>query len=146
MTNNDSLRRAKIASSSALLWRRAYYFFVVAFPLLAFTAHLVAVLKTDSVHPVNDLHCDNTSPLWYDSQLSPEQRFIIKTYLLSGLDYWATLALPYSCLRLALSFLLRQLSVSLVCTQKHANFALEVATRACHPIPAGVHVCQILDG
>ncbi|KAN0111790.1 hypothetical protein V8E52_008170 [Russula decolorans] len=52
------------ASASALRWRRAYYFFVVVVPLLAFTAYLVAVLKTDSVHPVSDLHCDNTSPLW----------------------------------------------------------------------------------
>ncbi|KAI0293998.1 hypothetical protein BC826DRAFT_362447 [Russula brevipes] len=52
------------ASASALLWRRAYYLFVVVFPLLAFSAYLVAVLKTDSVHPVTDLHCDNSSPLW----------------------------------------------------------------------------------
>ena len=57
--------RAKAPPSSALRWRRAYYFFVVVVPLLAFTAYLVAVLKTDSVHPVSDLHCDNTSPLWY---------------------------------------------------------------------------------
>jgi hypothetical protein len=35
----------------------------VVFPLLAFSAYLVAVLKTDSVHPVTDLHCDNSSPL-----------------------------------------------------------------------------------
>ncbi|KAI0252862.1 hypothetical protein BJV78DRAFT_1305335 [Lactifluus subvellereus] len=50
--------------SSALLWRRAYYLFVIVFPVLAFTAHLTAVLKTHSVQPMNDLHCDNTSPLW----------------------------------------------------------------------------------
>ncbi|KAI9507250.1 hypothetical protein F5148DRAFT_1309864 [Russula earlei] len=52
------------ASASALLWRRAYFLFVVAFPLLAFTAHLTAVLKTNSVHPANAMHCDNTYPLW----------------------------------------------------------------------------------
>ncbi|KAF8480266.1 hypothetical protein DFH94DRAFT_741603 [Russula ochroleuca] len=52
------------ASASALLWRRAHYLFVVVVPLLTFTAFLVAVLKTDSVHPVSDLHCDVTSPLW----------------------------------------------------------------------------------
>ncbi|KAH9985623.1 hypothetical protein BJV74DRAFT_552676 [Russula compacta] len=52
------------ASASALLWRKAYYFFVIIFPSLAFTAYLVAVLKTNSVQPMNDMHCDNTSPLW----------------------------------------------------------------------------------
>lgn len=52
------------ASASALRWRKAYYFFVIVVPLLAFTAYLVAVLKTDSVHPVSDMHCDNSSPLW----------------------------------------------------------------------------------
>ena len=50
---------------SALRWRKAYCLFVIVIPSLAFTAYLVAVLKTDSVHPVSDLHCDNTSPLWY---------------------------------------------------------------------------------
>jgi hypothetical protein len=57
--------RAKAPPFSALRWRRAYYFFVIVVPFLAFAAYLVAVLKTDSVHPVSDLHCDNTSPLWY---------------------------------------------------------------------------------
>ncbi|KAI0305306.1 hypothetical protein B0F90DRAFT_1815539 [Multifurca ochricompacta] len=52
------------ASASALLWRRAYYLFVVVFPVLASTAHLVVVLKLDSVRPMNDLRCDVTSPLW----------------------------------------------------------------------------------
>jgi len=52
------------ASASALLWRRTYYLFVVVVPLLSFTAYLVAILKTDSVHPANDLHCDITYPLW----------------------------------------------------------------------------------
>jgi hypothetical protein len=57
--------RAKAPPFSALRWRRAYYFFVIVVPLLAFTAYLVAVLKTDSVHPGSDLHCDSTSPLWF---------------------------------------------------------------------------------
>ncbi|KAI0284623.1 hypothetical protein BGY98DRAFT_947825 [Russula aff. rugulosa BPL654] len=52
------------ASASALRWRRAHCVFVIVVPLLAFTAYLVAVLKTDSVHPGSDLHCDSTSPLW----------------------------------------------------------------------------------
>jgi len=46
--------------------------FVVVFPLLAFTAHLTAVLETDSVHPANAMHCDNTSPLWYVTYHLPE--------------------------------------------------------------------------
>jgi hypothetical protein len=57
--------------SSALLWRKAYYFFVIVFPVLASTAYLVAVLKTHSVQQMDDLHCDNTSPLWYVSCLLP---------------------------------------------------------------------------
>ncbi|KAI0264748.1 hypothetical protein BC834DRAFT_970673 [Gloeopeniophorella convolvens] len=52
------------ASGSALMWRKTYYLFVVAFPVLASTAHLVAVLKTGSVKPLDDLHCDSVSPLW----------------------------------------------------------------------------------
>jgi len=47
----------------------AYYLFVVAFPLLAFTAHLTVVLKTDSVHPANAMHCDNTSPVKMHAEL-----------------------------------------------------------------------------
>lgn len=39
--------------------------FVVVVPLLSFTAYSVAVFKTDSVHPVGELHCDIASPLWY---------------------------------------------------------------------------------
>ena len=59
--------RANAPPFSALRWRRAYYFFAIVVPILVFTAYLVAVLKTDSVHPVavSDLYCDTTSPLWY---------------------------------------------------------------------------------
>jgi hypothetical protein len=67
--------KAKIPHFSALLWRRAYYLFVVVVPLLTFTAFLVAVLKTDSVHPASDLHCDITSPLWYVRLSSSRVRF-----------------------------------------------------------------------
>ncbi len=66
--------------------------------------------KTNSVHPMNDMHCDNTSPLWYDNYHLPDGRFTFKPFLSLGLVSWATLVLPSSYLRLALSFLSRPLS------------------------------------
>lgn len=97
--------KAKVPHFSALLWRRTYYLFVVVVPLLTFTAFLVAVLKTDSVHPESDLHCDVTSPLWYVRLLSSRVRFASQFSLL-GLVSWATLVPPLFYIPLALSFLL----------------------------------------
>ncbi|TFY77593.1 hypothetical protein EWM64_g6421 [Hericium alpestre] len=51
-------------SRSTLSWRPSYFFLVVVYPALAFTAHLTVLLKLDAVKPSNDMHCDATDPLW----------------------------------------------------------------------------------
>ena len=86
--------KAKVPPFSALLWRKAYYLFVVVVPLLSFTAYLVAILKTDSVHPVNALHCDISFPLWYVLVSSPVLRFTYLNLSSLGLVSWATLVSP----------------------------------------------------
>ena len=89
------------APSSALIWRRTYFLFVIVFPVLAFTAHLVALLKTHSVRRTDDMHCDNTYPLWCVS-CRPVRSLAHQHRL--GLVFWVMRVLPYSCLLPVSSF------------------------------------------
>ncbi|TFY50518.1 hypothetical protein EVG20_g11471, partial [Dentipellis fragilis] len=52
------------SSHSTLSWRPQYILLVVVYPSVAFAAHLAVILKTNSLKPTNDMHCDANDPLW----------------------------------------------------------------------------------
>jgi hypothetical protein len=52
------------ASLSALRWRNIFVIPTVIFPVAATIVHTIVVLKTSSVKPTDDLHCDSSDPEW----------------------------------------------------------------------------------
>lgn len=38
---------------------------IVAFPIIASTIHVIFIVKFDSVHPTDEMHCDSSNPEWY---------------------------------------------------------------------------------
>jgi len=38
---------------------------IVAFPIIASTIHVIFIVKFDSVHPTDEMHCDSSNPEWW---------------------------------------------------------------------------------
>lgn len=52
------------ATPRALRWRNIFVIPIIIFPIAATVVHTIVVLKTSSVKPTDDLHCDSSDPEW----------------------------------------------------------------------------------